>query len=112
MKLNLKLYKDDNLLLEKEMDYEKNKEIITLNMDHINHQIDIKEKTLERYNEEFHFYLNFETEKCTYELRTHQAVFDIIVDYSFFLVTKNEIEMAYVLETDDQKCKILLEFQK
>lgn len=112
MKLNLKLYKDDHLMLEKIVDYEKKENKIFFQIDQIDHLIDIKEKILERYNKEFHFHLNFEEEKCTYELKSHHIVFDIIVDQSFFLFTENEIELSYALETDDQKCKILLEFQK
>lgn len=112
MKLNLKLFKDDILIIDKLVTYEKKGEVISFWIDNMEHQIDTKEKILERYNEEFHFYLNFNTEKCTYELKSHQAVFDIIVDQSFFYETENKIEMTYALETDDQKCKILLEFQK
>lgn len=110
--LNLKLYKDDELILENDLKYTKEGEIIEFELDKIMHQIDIKEETLERYNDEFHFYLNFKAQKCTYELKSHQALFDIIVDDSFFEQKENGLEMAYAIETDDQKCKILLQFEK
>lgn len=112
MKLKIQVFKEEKLIIDKIIEYEQNKDVILFQLEEIEHQIDMLEKTFERYNDEFHFYLNFEKEECTYELKSHQAVFHIIVDQSFFEVNDKGIELSYALETDDQKCTILLEFQK
>lgn len=111
MNLKIQLYKDDNLVLEnKNIAYEKDENLIYFELENMFHQIDTERKILERYNDEFHFYLNFEEEKCTYELKSHNAIFDITVDQSFFEITDHQIEMSYAIETDDSKTKILIEF--
>ncbi len=110
LKLKLKVYKDNDLIIEKILEYQKENDIISFEFENTSHQIDIKNKILERYTNEFHFYLDFSKETCTYELINPHAVFDIIVDQSFFEEKKNGLEMSYALETDDQKCTILIEF--
>lgn len=113
LQLNFKLYKEDNLVLEqKNISYEKEKDRIIFQIENMNHIIDLDQKTLERFNDEFHFYLNVAKEECTYELKSHQAVFDIIVEQAFFEVQENGLEILYVIETDDYKNRIFIEFLK
>jgi len=108
--LNFKLYKEDKMVMnEKEIEYKKEGDTIIFSLEHMEHQINLLEKTLERYNNEFHFYLNFLNESCTYELKSHQATFDIIVETAIFEVYENQIELTYAIETDDKKTKIIIE---
>lgn len=107
--LNFQLYKDDKLIIDKEnIEYQKEENVIHFELDTIAHQLDLEQKTLERYNNEFHFFLDFLNYKCTYELKSHQAVFDIIVDSAFYDTKENIIEMSYAIETDDAKTKIII----
>jgi len=111
LQLNFKLYKEDNLVLEENnISYEKEEDRIIFQIQEMNHIIDLHQKTLERFNEEFHFYLNFAKEECTYELKSHQAIFDIAVDQSFFEIKEKGLEIMYAIETDDYKNKILIDF--
>lgn len=110
--LNFKFYKDDQLVMDyPTLEYKKEGNIILFTLDNIEHQIDTHEKTLERYNDEFHFYINFLKYTCTYELKSHQATFDIIVDSAMFLSTDGQIELTYAIETDDSKNKIIITFE-
>lgn len=111
--MNFELYKDDKLILkETNLEYQQEKNTIFFQLENIKHQLNFEKKILERFNDEFHFYINLEEEKCTYELKSHQAVFDIIVDQAFFRKEENIIEVEYVIETDDAKTKILIELKK
>jgi len=108
--LNIKLYKDENIVIDKsEVTYHQEGDIIYFSLEQSEHQIDLKNHIFERYNDEFHFSIDFKKETCTYELKEHQAIFNIIVDASFYEQKDNQIEIAYALETDDQKSKRLIE---
>ena len=109
--MNIKIYKEEKLIFEKkEIEYKKESEIITFQLENMDHIIDTQQQTLERFNEEFHFFLDFLNEKCTYELKTHQAIFDILVEESSFIIQEKSLEMCYAIETDDEKTKIVIEF--
>lgn len=111
MLLDFKLWKDEKLIInESKCTYEKEGDIITFTLEGITNTIDLKNKIFERYNEEFHFYLNFANEKCTYELKSHHAIFDILVEQAFFEIKNNELEIIYAIETDDEKNKIIIKF--
>ena len=113
MLIDLKLYKDEKLILEEpNLKCQVENDTVYFQIEKVEHQLDFEKKILERFNEEFHFYLNFEEEICTYELKSHQAVFDIIVDQSYFSKIENKIEVEYAIETDDAKTKILIELKK
>lgn len=113
LQLNFKLYKEDNLIIEEnKLPYEQEADCINFQIEKMHHTINFKEKTLERFNDDFHFYINFEKEKCTYELKSHHAVFDILVDQAFFELNEQKLEIIYAIETDDYKNKILIEFIK
>lgn len=113
MLLDIKLYKENELIInEKNIKYQKENEIISFQLENIEHHLDLKQKILERFNDEFYLKIDFDKEKCMYELKTHHIILDIIVDDSFYEQKENRIEIAYVLETDDQKNKIFIEFLK
>lgn len=112
LKLHLKLQKEDKIIINEILDYQKRDHVIEFQLENMQHIIDLEKETLERFNDEFYFYLNFKTEECTFELKKEQTVFDIIVDYSFFQQTESGIEMSYALETDDQKNTIFINFEK
>ncbi|MCI8394491.1 MAG: hypothetical protein HFH86_03305 [Bacilli bacterium] len=110
MLLNLRLYKEDNLILEsKKVAYTKEKNKLFFEIEGMNHEIDLESKIFKRENQEYAFILDFDQEKCFYELKEYQATCDIIVDQAFFEQTQNRLEMIYVIETEDEKNKIIIE---
>ncbi len=110
MYLNLKLFSENVCKMEKNhIIYHQTDEIIEFEIDKIYHLLDLKNKIFERENDEFCFMIDFIKEKCTYELKEKQATFDIMVEESFWNVEKNNIELSYAIETNDEKVKILIE---
>ena len=107
MLLDIALLKDNEMVFQKRDIAGKLKDnILEFCLEEINHLINMEEKVFRRENEEFCFILNASTSSCTYELKSHQALFDIIVDSVTFLQDKHKLEIEYVIETDDQKNKI------
>ncbi len=111
--LDLKLYKEEELVInESNVEYQREDNTILFELEGMQHRIDMQNKILERYNNEFHFTLDFEKNHCTYELKSHQATFDIIVDDAFYEHLLDHLELSYAIETDDQKTKIEIDLKK
>jgi len=83
--LNLRLYKEDNLILEsKKVAYTKEKNKLFFEIEGMNHEIDLESKIFKRENQEYAFILDFDQEKCFYELKEYQEkTFEDILKYVF-----------------------------
>lgn len=111
MSLDIKLLKDDNLMLEeKNISYNKNEDIIHFKLESFDHYIDLTKKIFKRESEEFSFEINIEQETCIYKLKEIDGMFNIIVDDTFWLMQEKSLEIHYVIETEDEKNKILINF--
>ena len=116
MSLDIKLLKDDNLMLEeKNISYNKNEDIIHFKLESFDHYIDLTKKRrtkkiFKRESEEFSFEINIEQETCIYKLKEIDGMFNIIVDDTFWLMQEKSLEIHYVIETEDEKNKILINF--
>ncbi len=113
MFLNLTLKKEEKTILEQQkIPYMKKDNTIFFDIEEMKHQINLEKKQLIRENEEFYFFIDLEQEKCVYKLKKEEMEFNIIVDDAFFDLCKNTLEINYVIETDDEKTKIFIEFIK
>lgn len=111
MFLDLSLYKSNQCMVEeKNISYQKEKNQIFFELEQMKHEIDLEKKLFTRFNKEFHFFLDIEQEKCTYELKEPHLKLDIMVDYAVWNQTSNDLEIEYEIETDDKKTRILIHF--
>lgn len=111
MFLDIKLLKDDEIMLEAtNIPYTIDQNKIHFKLETFDHDIDLEQKTFQRESEEFNFFLDFQNNKCTYILKEVNGTFDIIVDDSFWLKEENKLELHYAIETEDEKSKILINF--
>lgn len=113
MFLNIKLLKNEEIMLEKQnVPYHQENNVIEFNLENFSHQIDLEHQIFKRESNEFCFMIDFLEEKCTYTLKEITGNFDIIVDDFFWELSENTLEIHYVIETEDEKSKIIINFLK
>ncbi|MCI8467224.1 MAG: hypothetical protein HFI08_03455 [Bacilli bacterium] len=111
MFLDIKLLKNDQIMLEeKHLPYDIENNIIHFKLENFDHYLNRTHKIFQRESDEFCFTIDLEKEKCTYQLKEISGDFDIIVDDSYWNDSENTIEIHYVIETEDEKSKIMINF--
>lgn len=114
--LSLKLYKNNDLYLEKKsLDYTKNGNRYEFSLEEVLNTIAISEESLvlTRDNEESRLELTVNksgNHKCRYLLKELDAYVDIIVDSAEFNIQNGKLELYYQLESDDQFTKLEINF--
>lgn len=114
--LSLKLYKNNDLYLEKKsLSYAKNDNKYEFLLEDVLNTITISEDAmvLTRDNKESTLELTVNkngNHKCQYLLKELDAYVDIIVDSAEFSVQNNKLELYYQLESDDQFTKLEINF--
>lgn len=98
------------MLEESNLPYEITNDIIHFKLENFDHYLDRAHKIFKRESSEFCFTIDLENEKCTYQLKEIGGDFDIIVDDSFWEEFENTLEIHYVIETEDEKSKIIIKF--
>lgn len=73
-----------------------------------NTTFDLETKTFTRENEDFLFFLDSIKKSCTIHLKKENLEFPITVDDCNLEIEKNKIILEYIIETDDEKCKMIL----
>jgi len=113
--LHLKLYKNNNLILEqKNIAYSKNNDKILFNLDGVDNKLEIKDDYLlfEREDATSYFNINLTSAKntCQCMLKELDTLVDIIVDDGEFHFQDNILVINYQIETDDEFTTIEIEF--
>jgi len=112
MKCNLKLKKGEEIILEKEsLPYEKKENILTFQIEDMTHTLNLETKEFIRENEEYSFFLDIENKNCEITLKKEQYYLQVQVEYANLLENKNEIDLTYFIETDDEKTELLMELE-
>ncbi len=112
MLLNLKLYKGEEIVLEKKDIFYKNEnDIITFNLEDMEHTINLTTKEFTRENNEYSFFMDIAEKKCEITLKKEQYYLQVEVEYANLLRNKNLINLSYLIETDDEKTELILELE-
>lgn len=105
-KLNMKLYKNDNLVLDKnDIEYFNNFDKILFEIDNDSYSIINNEKnfSFSRTTNDYLFELSIgEQNKCNLTLKNENAAFPIKVEDATFIKDNNKLFINYQLETDDE----------
>lgn len=105
-KLNMKLYKNNNLVLDKNnIDYLNKFDKILFEIDNYPHYLIINDKGIifSRETEDYLFYLEInDNNKCHITLKEEQATFPINVEEAIINKEDNKITINYQLESDDE----------
>ena len=109
--LNIKLFEDDNILLNKKISYLVDNNIISFFIDDMKNTIDLNKKTLIRENDEYIFTLDITNKKSTIKLKKEKYLLQLKVEYAILLTNQNIIEISYCLETHQNNMKLLLELE-
>ena len=111
MFLDILLLKNDQIMLEeKHIPYDTENNILHFKLENFDHAIDRSRKIFQRESKDFCFTLDLENEKCSYQLKEIGGNLDIIVDDSFWKDNEDSLEIHYVIETEDEKSKIIINF--
>lgn len=116
-KLTLKLYKNNNLVIDKQdITYNMIENKITFTIDNTDNTIYLlkEELILERSTEEYHFSLNINSQQnsCQYYLKELDSTFDILVEDATYSKKDNLIDIYYQIETDDETTHIEITLAK
>ncbi len=114
--LSLKLYKNNDLYLEKEsLNYVRNDNKYEFTLEDVLNTITINDESLilVRDNKESQLELTINKDgkhNCKYLLKELDAYVDIIVDSAEFSIQNDKLELYYQLESDDQFTKLEISF--
>ena len=104
--LNMKLYKNNNLVLDKNnIAYSNNSDKILFEIDKYPHYLIINNDgiTFQRETEDYLFYLEINNNnKCSITLKKEQATFPINVEEAIISKEDNKLTINYQLESDDE----------
>ncbi|MBR1679086.1 MAG: hypothetical protein IJ704_00370 [Bacilli bacterium] len=106
--LNFSLYQENHKILEEQLKGEWNQSQIYFQQKEMNHILDLKEETFLRENEDYSFFLDFKNKKCHLNLKKENNTLQVNVIYAIILQNKNEIELSYKIETQEEEIKMKL----
>ena len=89
-------------MIEEEIEGHLNGKKIDFIHENMKHQIDLEKKIFIRENEDYSFYLDIEHQKCEIQLKNEQNTLQVNVNYAIILQNKNEIEISYLIETQEE----------
>jgi len=109
--LNIKLYKDNDLYIDRNITYLLNDNTLSFNLDNIDNTIisTIDTLTIIRENNEYKMILTIDNNgkhSCTYLLKEIDTTFDILVDSAYFNIKDKLYDIYYQLESDDKTTHI------
>lgn len=111
--LQLVLKSGENIVLEeKNVPMKKIEDNLSFQIEGMTHIINIKEETFLRENDEYSFLLDIKNKKSTITLKKEQYVLQVEVEYAILLKNQNEINISYLIETDDNIYNLILSLEE
>lgn len=111
--LKLVLKSGEEIVFEKkDVPYQKIEEQIKFQIEEMTHIINLNEETFLRENEEYSFILDIKNKKSEIKLKKEQYVLQVEVEYAILLKNQNEINISYLIETDDNTYNLVLSFEE
>ena len=104
----LTLKKEDETILEEQIKGIINGQVITFIHDEMKHQIDLEKQTFLRENDDYSFFLDIMQKKCEITLKKEHNILQVNVKYAIILQNKNEIEISYSIETQEEMMHLKL----
>ena len=110
MKITLK--KAGKIVLEKkDVSYTFKNEMLNFQLEDMTHSLNTLTKEFTRENDEYSFFLDIENKNCEITLKKEQYYLQVKVEYAILLENKNIYEITYLLETDDEETKLIIELE-
>lgn len=115
--LNIKLYKDNDLYIDKDINYNIENKCYKYILDDIDNTIYIDGDSLilTRENDEYKMILTIDNNgkhSCTYLLKEIDTTFDILVDSATFSIKDKIMDIYYQLESADYTIHILISLER
>ena len=113
--INIKLFKNNEIILDKNVDFKKEFDKILFEIDEMKCLIEIKDNKLlcQRENEDYKFNLSIgDNNKCDIYLKKEDALFDIEVDDATFYKEDNKIIIYYMIESLDEANKVEITLER
>ncbi len=110
--MKLKLLKGTKTILEKDhVPYTFKYNILTFQIENMEHTLNLETQEFTRENEEYAFFLNILDENCEITLKKEQYYLQVLVEYANLLKNKNILELSYYIETEDSEIKLIIELE-
>ena len=100
--ISLTLKKENEIIFKSEVKGILTNNVLSFIHDNMKHQIDLEKKTFLRENEDYSFFLDILPKKCEIRLKKEENILQVNVNYAIILQNKNEIEISYSIETQDE----------
>ena len=84
-------------------------DILYFTLGDMSHTLDFKNKTFLRENDDYSFLLDIENEKSEINLKKEQYNLQVLVEYANLLKNKNDIQLSYFIETDNNENVLKIE---
>lgn len=97
---------------ENKVPFTKIDEQIKFQIEGMTHIINLNEETFLRENEEYSFLLDIKNKKSEIALKKEQYVLQVEVEYAILLKNQNEINISYLIETDDNVYNLVLSLEE
>lgn len=110
--MNLKLIENEEIIYAKDhLTYQLENNILSFKIEDMSHTIDLETSEFTRENEEYSFYLNILDKKSELLLKKENYLLQVKVTYANILRNQKVIEISYLIETNDNPTKIIIELE-
>lgn len=108
-RFSLSFYKNEEKVYQNNFqNLSKKDKYLHFNMLNYETKFNIEEQLFTRENKEFYFKLDIKNNQCSVLLKKEDIIVDIQVEYCKLNVSKNQIILEYMIESEDAKIIIII----
>ena len=102
------LYQNQQLLIQETIESTYLDQTLQFKQGEMSHILDLEKETFLRENEKYSFFLDVKNKKCHMHLKKENNTLQVSVIYAIILQNKNEMELSYKIETQEEEIKMKL----
>lgn len=111
MELNVKLLTKEEVVINERVPYTINNNVLSYKIGEMLHTLDFINELFIRENEEYAFTLNIKEKTSEIRLKKEEYILQVKVEYANLLTEKKEINLKYLIETDDNEMHLIIELE-